>query len=501
MFEGKLESTIQGFREILERIAEPDRGGLDDTTHRYIDLGHRYGLGIMEGSLGMTSALGWAEEIEKDPLHEINAWRIRMVYYLRQGDVQKGEQCKKKIELLQIQNSPSQFYEGSHLYPELVAGALCEDLARVKLVIDGMETMASRFRPWVPILYFARGEYQRIRGDFQSALGEHERALKLMAPGKHLTWPHATGAYLKTLCEFNRTEEARTVGERCLAQADREGLRGEANFIRMPLALIEAQLGDYDKALAICNAAMEIYRRLGATGMNPGIAYEVRARIAVLMGDREGFDTYANLCAKEYKAGHNRALSAKYEKLMLFARQAGIGVSTDLEHAADPMHQTARTMSSMITDGLSDCRDAEERAHRVIDMLIQQSNSIGGYLYIVKEDGPTLCARSSASPPPDQMETIVRDYLAAETEERQDATATCADLKAQPLSRFDCSVPQDGEYRLTVLGHNSEEGYAITGLAVLFIDPNEIFRYRNDLIAALSKSLYDAGDAKAIIAA
>ena len=37
--------------------------------------------------------------------------------------------------------------------------------------------MADRFNTWKPILHFARGEYQRIRGDYASARSELEQAL------------------------------------------------------------------------------------------------------------------------------------------------------------------------------------------------------------------------------------------------------------------------------------------------------------------------------------
>lgn len=499
MFGGKLEKTMQGYREILARIAEPDRGGLDDTIHRYIDLGHRYGLGIIEASMGMSSSLEWAEQIEADPLHQVNAWRIRMVYYLRQGDVHQAEACKKKIEVLQIQNSPLQFYEGSHLYPELNAGVASEDLVRVKRVLDGLETMANRFEPWRPIYHFARGEYQRIRGDFQRALTEHETALSLMTPGRHLTWAHAAGAYIKTLYELNRFQEAKAYGEKSLVEAQRESLEAEANNIRMPLAVVQAKLDENDRAVANADTAIEIFRSLGSTGINPGNAYEARARVAVLMKDEEAFRINANLCAEQYKASRNPALTAKYERLMQHARQADIGLSDDLIHAADATQQSAQKMKTLISDMLSDCRGPEERAQRVIDLLVRQSNSCGGYLYTIQTSGPKLCALSGAYPPPDRMDTLVMDYLSGETDDRADVTMTCADLKTEPLSGFDWSLSQEKEYRMVLLGHNTDVGYAITGLAVLFIDPREPFRYPNESIVALSQSLYDSGDVSAIL--
>ncbi len=502
MFSAHLEKTIERFREVIKRISEPDRGGLDDTVYKNTYFGFRYGLGMVESSLGIASSLEWADEIEKEPLHQVNAWRIRMVYYLRQGDVQKAEKCKKKIEVLQIQNSPSQFYEGSHLYPELNAGAWSDDLVKVKRVIDGLEAMAKRFAPWVPVLHFARGEYQRIRGDFKSALEEHEKALSFMAPARHLTWASATGAYLKTLLELDRIDDVIEMAESKLSEAVKARLQVETSNIRLPLAIAYAKRGMFDSAIEQCETAIDAYRVLGSEGMNIGGAYEIRARVAVLMQDEEGFRTYASLCADQYKAGRNPALTAKYEKLMQFAARADLGVTDALAHAADATTQfTGLDLKSVSTDLFSNCQGPEDRAQRIIDLLVQQSNSSGGYLYTLQEKGAKLVAQNGANEPPTRMDTMVGDYLAAEANEYKEVTMTCADLRSETTSRFDWTFIQGREFHPVLLGHNTSDQFVITGLAILFTDANKVFRFPTESVVAMSKSLHDAGDVSAIYAA
>ena len=51
-------------------------------------------------------------------------------------------------------------------------------------------------------------------------------------------------------------------------------------------------------------------------------------------------------------------------------------------------------------------------------------------------------------------------------------------------------------YRPMLLGHYVEEGFAIMGLAVMLLDPNNPFEFPSGAIPIISKVLLDAGDAK-----
>ncbi|MBN1652718.1 MAG: protein kinase [Deltaproteobacteria bacterium] len=492
---GHLELSARGLREIVERLSQPDRAGLDETIHEYTDLGHRWGLGLLEASFGIKSAIAWADAIEKHPLHRVNAWCVRMVYHLRQGDIEQAEASKKKMELLQIQNNPTQFYQGTYQYAELTVYILAEDLIRVQRIIPGLQAMAERFATWKPILHLARGEYQRIRGDYRCALAELEQGLALVTAGRHLVWSMLVSSYLNTLFDLKRLPEARAIGEKELRIAEQIGLKFYATPIRLSLALIQAALGDSEQAVENSQAVIDTYLALGTTGVALGIAYETRAGVAILLKDDPSFRTFSRLCAEQYKAGNYPALVAKYDKLMHQARQAGLALEDDAENQARIETKLQKKYSDIVCSVMTDCKGREERAQRALELLVNASNSAGGYLYLVRQGGPELCARVGNQPPPAQMDTSARSYIEAECGQMGNATVTVADLIEHTSEEVVWSGSRDETFQPVLIGHNSEEGYAITGLAVLRIDPDREFNLPAEAIIAMSKSFLESGDA------
>jgi len=176
-FSPPTERAWKGYLEILERIAQPDHAGIPESYYEVARLSVINAVGILEASKGLATALDRVEQLDFYPLFQVNAWRIRLIYYLRQGQMQKAEECQRRLELLQIQNSPAQFFEGSHLFPVLLAYCLTDDLTGVGQTIYGITKMAEQFSTWQPVLHFARGEYERIRGDYASALGELQKVI------------------------------------------------------------------------------------------------------------------------------------------------------------------------------------------------------------------------------------------------------------------------------------------------------------------------------------
>jgi hypothetical protein len=120
-----------------------------------------------------------------------------------------------------------------------------------------------------------------------------------------------------------------------------------SNYIELPFALVEAQLGEIASAYKRCNAVVAYYTTRGITGVNLGIAYETGARIALLTEDHEKYQTYANLCAQQYLSVDNPALVAKYEKLVHEYRQTWLLTSTEIEQGDNfeqdtQLHRTER---------------------------------------------------------------------------------------------------------------------------------------------------------------
>lgn len=500
MLSARHEEALQEIREFLQRIAQPDRGGLEEMIHRITHYSWVYASGMIEASFGLKSSLEWADEVEHDLLHQVNAWRIREVYHLRQGDTDRAEQCKKRVEMAHIQNSPTQHFGQTTLFPEVLAYGQADDLVRIKRVIEDIEIVAARFATWVPILHYARGEYQKIRGDYHSALTELDTSLSLVEPGRHVVWPHAAGTRLITLVNLGRFQEAMTQGRQALEEAEKAKITVDILRIAMPLAWAEAHMGEYESAVAHAEAGIAKLRQLGTTGLNIGSVYEYRALIAVVMNDQESFKANAELCAREYRTGHNPVLTAKYEKLMQYARAAHLGVSDNLASAADITELTEESALSVVATLLTDCQGSRDRAQRALDMLVEQSRGLGGFIYTMQKDGPVLGARSGNYPPPTDMDTMVKKYISAETLDDTDVTRSIAALGSSEPMQSEWTNERGDEYHPVLLGHDTEKGFIITGLAILFPDRNRQFKVPAEIIAALSKTLADTGDVVTVFA-
>lgn len=493
---GLSERSRQGYLAILERLRQPDHGGLDDTFYDGTRLNILYAVALTEAIRGYKSALTRIEEFDTQPLFQVSGWRVRMVYYIGQGNTQKAIQCKERLELLQIQNSPLQFFEGTHVYIAMLAYALSDDLAGIQQTMETIENMAKRFEPWRPIFHYARGEYHRIRGDYPSAISDLETALKEAAPGRNLVWPNLAACAVVTLLELGRVREAKERGAQFVKQGEDETSDITLNYVRTAFAWAEAKSGEYASAIEQMDLVIRLYLAAEATGINLGIAYEMRARIAVLMNDHESFKHFAELCSEQFKAGRNPALTAKYEKLIQEARQAKLGVTDELARAAwisDTRNRTGVMESSIISE-----ESPAARLLRLLEILVNASNSAGGFLYLVRGEGPVLSAQSGPRAPSIELGLRASKYLLEETSGNEHLTT---DLGEENEKDGDTNwIGKEREaYHPVLLAHYTSEGYAITGLALLLKDPSKLFIFPAKAVTLTSKSLLESGEVSKVL--
>ena len=78
------------------------------------------------------------------------------------------------------------------------------------------------------------------------------------------------------------------------------------------------------RAVELADMLIQSWKSLGTVGLNLGLAYETRARVALAMKEQQDFATYARLCAEHYRAKRNPALAAKYARLIHEAEKAGM---------------------------------------------------------------------------------------------------------------------------------------------------------------------------------
>ncbi|MBN1653812.1 MAG: protein kinase [Deltaproteobacteria bacterium] len=491
----RFEQARRGYLEILEQIERPDHAGLPEEYVLNVMLNITRAIGTIEAGWGLSSALSRAERLEKHPKYEIGGRRLRMLYYLRQGDAQNADACKRKIEILQIKNSPAQFFEGTQLSSEVFVYSLSDDLMGLKRDIENIEKMAERYKDWKPITHFARGEYQRIRGEYRAAIAELDTAIELTAPGRHLVWPYASAARIRARFEVRDLEKGLSEGRRDLAKAEEASLGYTCNYIRSALALLEAGLGSYDAAIKLADDAVRDWKRAGATGINLGLAYETRARIAVRMGDSESYISYSELCAEQYLDKHNPVLAAKYERLQQEAFKAEIDFTPRTDHRRDVEERKGeQTLYHKTKRQLSECTDASSRVRRVLEILVNQSHAESGYLFGLTKNGLEVLSSWDQEKAPDALVRFAKSYLASEIDDSNEATVTMADENAAQGTNGCFVLQANRVFEPVVLHGGKRDEWAVVGLAALTPVEKRLRAVDPDIVQAIGETMLDKGD-------
>jgi len=321
-----------------------------------------------------------------------------------------------------------------------------------------------------------------------SAVALLEASLAELCAGDHQLWPNLAAAHVRSLAEAERTEEAAAAGASYLVQADGAQLGFNTNYILLPLCAAEAKLGLVE-AVSHAERVIQAFECLGTTGLNLGLAYEARARVALEQGDRAAYQTYFARCEAVFSAGSNAALSAKCQKLKRDAQRKQIVPAAP---QVDPAVQRA-IAQTMFQSKLRSCRGPVERAELMLALLAERSGSTEGFLYRATESGPLWVATLGPHEPSKALEAMVHEYLAGELRGHQLTTGDNAEVHTQ------WSAFGEALHRPVLLSHYGEHGYVITGLAVFSVSANEAFTYPTDIAALVSRMSMEAGDVTGLI--
>jgi hypothetical protein len=313
MISGRHLAALAIYRRMIARLDEPDLAGHEPTLHKYVRLAFVYAMGQCEAGLGLDAALGSAAQLESDPLHELNALRVRINYHLTRGAAAQAETCRRRLELLQIQNAPPQFFEGHEAARYLPGYAAADDLLNVKRVLDTIDTLSVQCPGWLPVRHYAAGEYARIRSDNATALACFAQALEVCEPARHSIWPHAAEQYLYALLAAGRAAEAHAVGAAWTQAWEQHELVGA---VGVAFAAVEAALGEHAAALRRLETIIARWTAQGVHGVQLGRAYELAAYSARATQQAARFEAYAARCREEYAHGQTPVFIARSQRLL-----------------------------------------------------------------------------------------------------------------------------------------------------------------------------------------
>ena len=379
---------------------------------------------------------------------------------------------------------------------------MADDLSSLKDIMEEIEKMTAISSAWIPTRHFARGEFHRIRGDHPGALAELKEALRITAPGRHQFWAPSADAYLKTLLAQQKYEQVKSEAKKFLQQAEAADLGYICSYLRVSLAVAQAKLNDADSAVKNAEAVLESFNAIGATGLNLGLAYETRARVALLMNDEPKFVHYAKLCAQQYRVSENSCLRAKYERLMQKARQAELtippmchGITIQkIERETDKIYMETRAQ-------LDSYENSDKRAERALEILAEHCEAKGGILFGLQVEGLEMLSNYKKDSVPAQLIETVNAYLEAELKDSTEATITVADENAADGSNPSV-VLEDGTVVELVLLHGLQQKQpVVVGVAALIPAHWHLLAINPQVIRAISDALLENGEVTSRIAA
>jgi tetratricopeptide (TPR) repeat protein len=480
------------YLEIAERLEQPDGAGLTDIHRTQMRLAVIWAAGLVEANIGRPTALKRADAVEGNPLFAVSALRLRAIAALFQGDRDAAERYRVQTELLQIQNSPPQLFEGSQVMQWVFGYAAIGDLLRVKQSLVDVEALALTHPNLRPVLHAGRGAYQALRGDHPHAQAEFEEAMRLMTIGEHPAWPFTAGSLVWALARQELYAEAVAKGRELLAGMQAVNIQNNQHNLLVSLAFAEARAGQTDAALGHIQNAIEILGAEGGTGVQLGAAYEVRAQIALVMRDAEAFHRAASACQAQYQIGGQAGLLARHEKLLRAARKAGV-ISGPQSGAIDALPAGSDDVQSTVSTVLGTAHGPEERAERALALLGRFSRCEAGYLYVLQRQGPVLVAQLGSAPPMLDMDGFATRFLLDALDQREVTQTEMAHTTPEPTAMLTTSDTK--RFTPMLLSHAGDRGMSVTGVALMSVDPRSSVRMPTRLLQALSKALYDAGDA------
>jgi hypothetical protein len=258
------------------------------------------------------------------------------------------------------------------------------------------------------------------------------------------------------------------------------------------MARVHADVGEHQAAVELADESIALVEALDSQGLVLGSAHETRAWVALKAGDQAGFERHAGKCGDIYRAGDRRLFAARYAALMAAAEAPRVTIHAELAEAATSA--TARVIADL---SLETFAEPNARARAALHTLLTFTNTECGFLYTLRTDGFQLAAREGALPPPRDLDTLVSVYLEAAVDGAEEDTITALhEMQRSGEAREPWEGPDGTLFAPLSLAHSDERDLWMTGLIV--VRRSDLSRFPPQLLAAISRTLHDSGDAKTI---
>jgi tetratricopeptide (TPR) repeat protein len=436
---------------------------------------------------------------------EVSASLCRIIFRRFRGEEDAALEIEARTDLLLVQAGSMWGPESQIVWMSALAYGLTRDVLGLRRSITALTRLIESGYRLTPNLELARGEYLRERGDLAEARAALERALAPLSEDEVQVRMPTLGALAETLLGLNEPAKAVEAAKKAIAVCEDEEVADVTWRMRAlrVLAMAEAAQGDTEVAVRRLDAAITEALPYGSPTLS-GSLHEGRARVALAMNDAESYALHRNATDSWFRATKNPALVARVERLPdpaeLRSTPSLDGAEATVVASPGGRADALRTMitgdiatlatageaARWVTAMLSGCRGRLERAARALELLVEASGGLTGYIYLYQEGQLQLLAPTYGEEPPD---TFVRALSEAIAKREADHPAQTMEAAWKPDA-----IPGDTTWVRALLTVSRGDQRLPLGIVAIVCDRAEARLPPTTLIDRVSEELYQAGD-------
>ncbi|HEX6244462.1 MAG TPA: protein kinase, partial [Polyangiales bacterium] len=215
----------QRLAQLVQRLSDPRPiAGMPDTSRKYCLAGALYAYGVTECWRDRSKALAIADRIAQQPikLYQVSADQIRTLYYAQQGDQQRSNEHRQRVELHALQRGVTWQIDVWAPGGAISACTRTHDALRLKQAIEQLRHLSKSTPSLTQPMRRARGAYLVLQERYEEALVVFEEERR-NGDRSVVGWARMLAGLARVYRELGQPERARETcleASRCLTPAD-----------------------------------------------------------------------------------------------------------------------------------------------------------------------------------------------------------------------------------------------------------------------------------------
>jgi hypothetical protein len=433
----------------IERLSDP--APIRDLPGKLRDnyiAGMLMNIGVLQSWCDTDKCLATADRLEQfSPLHAMSADHLRSSYYSSQGEIERAEYYRKRVEMHAVELGSAWQVDTWATGEGIKIGLRTNNAAVLKRTVQELSRL-SRELPWLAdVERSARGCYLVLRGKYAEAI-----PLLQLPPGlMRLGGTRANGVLARAHNALGHHAEAREICLAALAQLEPE----ESKYVVMTLnvhielALAEAGLQDFAAARKRLDELLVLHAP-GRSAITLGSLHQARAQVA--LRERNFVEAREHLDSME-----NYYLSTRLGTLIELVAPLRREIDrTEHPHAAEEelaeLRDRGHHLMMRVQWLLSHTGESRplQRAQKGLQLALELTNADEGFLVLAGNESASVAHLGNDAPSEALVRWAEQSMLEADADEQTLMTAEVdsiieSNYKVVGETRY-CVMPLWGGY-------------------------------------------------------